>query len=103
MNQLKRQESAEDARERALRGSKLVQGIALRGLLELHNSIRPVENPPANLLRFWKEGTEMEFVALGLPINVIREQVEAPSPEQVEEQERIEMYQRARRAFGNGR
>lgn len=96
-NRIKRQEDAEDARERAVKGAQLVQRIALKGLMQIDGRMgNAEENPPGSLLRYWKEAVEMEFVALGLPISVVKQQVEEPpSVADLQLREREEMYRRA--------
>ncbi len=101
----RRQEQAEEARDRALRGAHLAQSIGLKAMQQQNQ--RPDgqvdANPSLNPLRVWKEGVEMEFVALGLPISVVRQHVEGPTPEQVESQQKIESLRRARRGLGSQR
>jgi hypothetical protein len=108
INQQKRQEAAEEARERVLQGSRLVQSIAMKGFQQILNGERmnkygqirqAEENPSKTLLRYWREGVEMEFVALGLPINVVREQVDGASPEGIERDRRLDGYRRVREAM----
>jgi hypothetical protein len=98
----KREEQAEEARDRALRGAHLAQSIGLKAM-QVQNQ-RPDgqvnANPSLNPLRVWKEGVEMEFIALGLPISVVRQQVEGPSPEEVEHQQKVEKLRRARKGLG---
>ncbi len=99
--QERRQEQAEEARERALRGAHLAQSIGLKAM-HLQNNRLDGEvdtNPSLNPLRVWKEGVEMEFIALGLPISVVKQQVEGPSPEQIENQQKVDTLRRAGRAF----
>ncbi len=104
---IEREEAAEAARDRAIKGAQLVQSIALKGLQQVIGGrinkgeiVEAEENPPMALLRYWREGVEMEFVALGLPINVIREQVESPDSEQVKAQRKAENYRHASQVFG---
>jgi hypothetical protein len=101
MNELKRQEAAEDARARALRGSQLIQRISLQGLMQIGNRVGDAEeHPPLNLLRYWREGVEMEFIALGLPISVVQQEVVGnSSPPDHEAMRRRETYERAREAL----
>lgn len=101
-NRLKRQEDAEEARERAVRGSHLLQSIALKALHEVNQGrllasgeMVPELNPPATLLRYYREGVELEFLALGIPISVIRQEVEEPSALELENQRKMDTRQRA--------
>jgi hypothetical protein len=99
-NRQQRQQAAEDARDRAVRGAQLLQRIALKGLMQVDGRIpNAEENPPANLLRYYREGVELEFLALGMPISVIRQEVEAPTPEELAAREKAETYSRAARAL----
>jgi hypothetical protein len=99
--QERRLEKAEEARERALSGAHLAQSIGLKAM-HVQNS-RPDgqvdTNPSLNPLRVWKEGVEMEFIALGLPISVVKQHVEGPSPEQIDHQQKVDTLRRAGRAF----
>lgn len=105
-NRLKRQADADEARERAVRGAHLLQSIGLKAMHEMNqgrlladgNRV-PEHNPNATILRYYREGVELEFLALGLPISVIRQQVEGPTPEDVEAQEMQENAKRAAAAF----
>lgn len=101
INREKRQEQADEARNRALRGAQLVQSIAYKALQQINQRPGNVEeNPPASLLRYWREGVEMEFVALGLPISVVKQQVEEATPEDLDSQRRTDTLNRARKGFG---
>jgi hypothetical protein len=105
--QQQRREMAEEARDRARRGAQLLQSIALKGMTVINEgrltaggAMEPETNPPTSLLRFYREGVELEFVALGLPISVIRQQqVEPPTPEELERQQKADTYSRAARAL----
>ena len=105
--QEQRHRDAEEARERAVRGAHLLQSIALKAMQEMNqgrlladgNRV-PEHNPNATILRYYREGVELEFLALGLPISVVRQQVEGPSPEQIGSQQKIETMRRARKGFG---
>lgn len=90
---LRRNQEAEDARDRAVRAAQMVQAIGIRGLRELHDDVRGAAlNPPLSLLRYWREGMEAEFLALGLPISVIKQEIEPPDPALEEHQERMGRY-----------
>lgn len=103
---LKRQADADEARERAVRGAHLLQSIALKALHEVNqgrlladgNRV-PDHNPNPALLRFYQTGVELEFLALGLPISVIRQQVETQTPEDVAAQELVENADKAASVF----
>lgn len=101
----RRQEQAEEARDRALRGAHLAQSIGLKAMqVQNQGPDGQVDtNPSLNPLRVWKEGVEMEFIALGLPISVVKQHVEGPTPEDLAEQEKLETMRRARGAFGQKR
>ncbi len=101
-NRLRKQEAAEEARERAVRGAHLLKSLALKALQEVNqgrlladgNRV-PEHNPNPALLRYYQTGVELEFLALGLPISVVKQQVEGPTLEDVEDQERAENAHKA--------
>lgn len=102
INRLKRQEDAEEARQRAKSGAHLLQSIALKALHEVNQGRLlasgervPEHNPNATILRYYREGVELEFLALGIPISVIRQEVEEPTALELESQRKAENRQRA--------
>ena len=92
---LRREAQAEDARERAVENARLLQDIAIRGLEQLQGRSKPTLNPSTSLLRYLKEGTELEFVSLGLPFHLIKQEVEEKSEDDREVERRINTYRSA--------
>lgn len=76
-NRLKRQKAAEDARDRAIRGAQLAQRIGLLGMKQVSERFgNAEERPSTNLLKFWETGVQWEFTALGLPVHLIKQEIE---------------------------
>lgn len=101
-----REEQAEDARDRALRGAQLAQKVGLKAMVNLSDQFEVVENPPLAPLRYWREGVEAEFLALGLPVSVVRQEIEQEPPsslEDLEQRRQAETIRRATRAMRDWR
>lgn len=101
--QVERREQIADARDQARRAAKLAQRIALRPMVEIADSIQTVQRPPVELMRYLMDATKLEWIALGIPFEITRTEIDAPTPDDLENEEKLETMRRARGAFRQSR
>lgn len=92
---VERAQQAKDARERAIRGAQLAQRVGLLGMKQISERFGNAEEHPSSaLLAYYKQGVELEFLALGMPISVIRQEIEQDVADPAD-QDRRELLNRA--------